>query len=125
MKSQRKGDTAMTDERRKDTAATPAKVKELITAIAEQGNLSQFLELYYWSCEPGFLDIVRAFAAMPESARAAVEAFASMAHDPASVTATWDRAGRLVLTSPQVGQTIAIAQHCAEYDDNGKPPLLH
>src|SRR5262245_61428312 len=113
----------MTDERRKAASATPAEIKELINSIAEQGTPARFLELYYWSREPGFLEIVRAFAAMPENVRAAVEAFVTMAHDPSSVSAAWDLVGRLTLSSPQVGHTIAIAQHCAEHE--GKPPLLH
>ena len=115
----------MTDERRKRTPATAAEVKELVTAITEQGNLARLLELYYWSREPGFLEIVRACAGMPEDARAAVEAFVAMAQDPATITASWDQAGRLILASPQVGHTIVMAQHCVEHDDNGKPPLLH
>ena len=92
---------------------------------AEQCDPARIRELYYWSREPGFLEIVRTFAAMPEAARAAIEAFVSIAHDPSSITATWDLAGRLTLTSPQVGQAIAIVQHCAESDESGKPPLLN
>ena len=114
----------MTDQN-KAALDQPEDLAELIESIAEQGNPARLLEVYYWSREPGFLEIVRMLAAMPEQARAAVEAFASIAHDPSSITATWDLAGRLTLTSPQVGQAIAIVQHCAENDESGKPPLLN
>jgi hypothetical protein len=103
----------------------PEELADLIESIAEQGDPARLLEVYYWSREPGFLEIVRTFAAMPETARAAIDAFVSIAHDPSSITATWDQAGRLTLTSPQVAQAIAIVQHCAENDDSGKPPFLN
>jgi hypothetical protein len=112
--------------RRKRKSAEEAQEEDIVAELrAEQCNPARIRELYYWSREPGFLEIVRTFAAMPEAARAAIEAFVSIAHDPSSITATWDLAGRLTLTSPQVGQAIAIVQHCAENDDSGKPPLLN
>jgi hypothetical protein len=88
-------------------------------------DLARLRELYYWSSEPGFLEMIRTLAAMPETGRAAVEAFVSMAHDPSTIIASLDPQGRLTMMSPQVAQTIAIAQHCADYDDNGTPPRLH
>jgi len=111
--------------RKKSKSGSKEKQENPMPLDWDRCDLARVRELYYWSCEPGFLEIVRTLAAMPENARAAVEAFVSMAHDPSSITATWDPAGRLTLTSPQVGQTIAIAQHCAEHDDNGTPPRLH
>jgi hypothetical protein len=111
--------------RKKRKAGSPGKEENALPLDWERCDLARLRELYYWSSEPGFLEVVRTLAAMPESARAAVEAFVSMAHDPSSIIATLDPAGRLTLTSPQVAQTIAIAQHCAEYDDNGTPPRLH
>jgi hypothetical protein len=110
--------------RKKRKAGSQTKNRSPIPLEGDGWDLARLRELYYWSCEPGFLEIIRTLAAMPESSRASVEAFASMAHDASSITATWDPAGRLTLSSPQVAQTIAIAQHCAEYDD-GTPPLLH
>lgn len=112
--------------RRKRTSRRQAGEDNVVADLrAENCDPARIRELYYWSREPGFLEIVRTFAALPESARAAVEAFVSMAHEPASITATWDRAGRLTLSSPQVAQTIAIAQHCSDHDDNGTPPRLN
>jgi len=111
--------------RKKRKSVSPGK-KELPAPLGwESCDLARLRELYYWSSEPGFLEIIRTLAAMPESGRAAVEAFVSMAHDASTIIANLDPAGRLTMTSPQVAQTIAIAQHCAEYDDNGTPPPLH
>jgi hypothetical protein len=113
------------ESRKKRKSVSPGK-KEIATPLDWQDwDLARLRELYYWSSEPGFLDIIRTLAAMPESGRAAVEAFVSMAHDASSIIASIDPAGRLTMTSPQVAQAIAIAQHCADYDDNGTPPRLH
>ena len=111
--------------RRKGKSGSRMKKEDAMLLGLDPCELALLRELYYWSREPGFLEIVRACAGMPEDARAAVEAFAVMAHDHGTITAAWDSAGRLVLASPQVGHTIAIAQHCAEHDDTGTPPLLH
>jgi hypothetical protein len=91
--------------------------------LAECEDPSRLLELYYFSREPDVLDIMRAVAAMPEEARASLEAFLAMSHEPTSITAKWDAAGRLTLASPQVGQAAAIISYCAENDDGEKPIL--
>jgi hypothetical protein len=111
--------------RRKRKPRPRTKQDDVIAELrADHYDPARIRELCYWSREPGFLEIVRMLVAMPEASRAAVEAFASIAHDPASITATWDLGGRLTLTSPQVAQAIAIVQHCAENDESGKPPPL-
>ena len=111
--------------RKKRKVMSPRK-KDLPASLDWQSrDLARLRELYYWSFEPGFLEMIRTLAAMPESGRAAVEAFVAMVQDPSSIIANLDPTGRLTMTSPQVAQTIAIAQHCAEYDDNGTPPRWH
>jgi hypothetical protein len=111
--------------RKKRKSVSPRK-KDIPAQVDWQSrDLARLRELYYWSFEPGFLEMVRTLAGMSESGRAAVEAFFSMAHDASSIIANLDPAGRLTMTSPQVAHTIAIAQHCADYDDNGTPPRLH
>jgi hypothetical protein len=89
----------------------------VIAALDEANSWSHVLELHYWSREPGMLDIVRALVAMPEHARAAIEAFCMMVHEPAAVAADLDAAGRLTLTSPQMGRSLAIMQFCSDVDD--------
>ena len=91
--------------------------------LAECGDSARLLELFYFSREPDVLEIMRAIAALPEEARAALDAFLAVSHDPAAITAKWDGAGRLTLSSPQVGQTMAIINFCAENDDVEKPLL--
>jgi len=91
--------------------------KIIQSVLAECEDSSRLLELFYLSREPGLLEILRAVAAMPEEARASLEAFFTMSHEPASIRAGWDRSGRLTLTSPQVGQAMAIIRFCAENDD--------
>jgi hypothetical protein len=84
---------------------------------------NRLMEMYYWSQEPGLLEIMRTIATMSESARTALEVFLVMSHEPAAIAAQWDGSGRLTLTSPQVGQAVAVIQYCAEHDDVEKPPL--
>jgi len=91
--------------------------------LAECGDSARLLELFYFSREPDVLEIMRAIAALPEEARAALDAFLAVSHDPVAITAKWDGAGRLTLSSPQVGQTMAIINFCAENDDVEKPLL--
>ena len=93
--------------------------------LAECTDSSRLLELFYFSREPDVLEIMRAIAALPEETRASLEAFLflAMSQDPAAIAARWDGAGRLTLSSPQVGQTMAIMTFCAENDDAEKPLL--
>jgi hypothetical protein len=102
---------------------TPRSARIVQSMLAECEDPSRLLELYYFSREPDVLDIMRAVAAMPEEARASLEAFLAMSHEPTSITARWDAAGRLTLASPQVGQAAAIISYCAENDDGEKPIL--
>jgi hypothetical protein len=97
--------------------------KILESILADSPDSSWLLEFLYWTREPGMLDIVRAIATLPEEARSALEAFFTMSHDPGAVAARWDGAGRLTLASPQVGQTVAILQYCAENEDAETPTI--
>jgi hypothetical protein len=101
----------------------PRSRKILESILADCLDSSCLLEMYYWTREPGMLDLIRAIAALPEEARSALEAFFAMSHEPASVAAKWDGAGRLTLASPQVGQTMALMQYCAEHEDSETPPM--
>ena len=93
--------------------------------VAECGSPAQVLELYYWSKEPGLIDVIRAIVAMPEETKAALEAFVAIARDAKSVVATLDRCGVLSLTSANALKTVALAQHAAEDDIDDQPRLLN
>jgi hypothetical protein len=94
---------------------------KVIAALDESNNWSHVLELHYWSREPGMLDIMRALATMPEDTRAMIETFCAIVHEPAAVAADLDAAGRLTLTSPQIGRSLAIMQFCSDIDDPETP----
>jgi hypothetical protein len=101
-----KGSQAMnepgTEEREPD-------LQKLVEQIFRQlDSPARVMELYYWSREPGLLDIIRSIIAMPAHTRDALEAFLTMAGDPETVAAGIDNAGRLTLSSPQIGQAIEL-----------------
>jgi hypothetical protein len=102
---------------------SPSEAHELIKSIVEQGGARSVMEMFYWSREPGLLELMRAIATMPENARTALEVLFAMSHEPSAITAQWDGSGRLTLTSPQAGQAIAVIQYCTEHDDVEKPLL--
>lgn len=83
------------------------------------------LELYYWSKEPGLVEIIRRIATMPEETRAAIEAFIVLARDTKSVSADLDRRGVLTLSSAEAARTIALAHDAAAQDADDLPRLLH
>jgi hypothetical protein len=93
------------------------------TLVAGGCEPALIVEMYYWTREPGMLELIRAIAALPEEARSALEAFFAMSHEPAAIAARWDAGGRLTLASPQIGQTMAIMQYCAENEDAETPPM--
>jgi hypothetical protein len=98
-----------------------ARTKDVLQSLLARGcDPALIAEMYYWTREPGMLELIRAIAALPEEARSALEAFFAMSHEPTAVAARWD-GGRLTLTSPQVGQTVAIMQYCAEHEDADTP----
>lgn len=93
--------------------------------LAECGNPAQMFELYYWSREPGMIDLVRGIAAMPEEARAAFEAFVALARDPRLIRGVLSAHGELTLVSPDVSQTIALARYSTDDDAEDPMPTLN
>lgn len=67
------------------------------TMVNDGADSSQLLELYYWSQEPGVVEMVRAFLEMSEHTRLMVGNF-MLAAKPQSVVATIEPSGRLVLS---------------------------
>ena len=75
--------------------------------IAEAGNSARLLECYYWSQEPGLLEMIRAFLAMPAETQTALRAFFGSAVVPNSITASIDATGTLTLRSPEAAAILA------------------
>lgn len=95
------------------------------TLVAGCGSPAEVLELYYWSREPGMIEIMRGIVAMPEASRAAFEAFIALARDPKSIEASLNPDGRLTFASPEVPKTIALARYVAENDGDEPVQMLN
>lgn len=71
---------------------------EVIKTLVNGGtDESRLLELYYWSQEPGVVELIRAYLAMDERARLTLGNFMLTAW-PQSIVASTDRSGNLVLS---------------------------
>ena len=115
---------------RRQTAVRPKRksAHELLirALVAGCDKPAEALEIYYWSREPGLIEIVRAIATMPEETRAAIEAFVALAHDQTTtVGARLDPRGVLTLTSLQAAKTVALAQYAAANDVDDAPRPLN
>ena len=77
---------------------------------------------FYWSREPGLIEIIRGIATMPENTRAAIEAFVALARDTRSITAELDSRGVLTLASAEAARAVALARHAVEEEED--PPRL-
>lgn len=60
-------------------------------------DISRLLELYYWSLEPGVIEMTRMYLEMPQRARRALSQYLAAAQ-PRSIVASTDAAGRLILS---------------------------
>src|SRR2546423_7501099 len=104
--------------RKKTRAFNRTRARLLRTLVTRDGNPADMLELYYWSKEPGFTQLIRAIATMPEHTRAALEAFITLARDSRSVTADLDCRGVLTFCSTEAAKSAALALHAAEDTDD-------
>ena len=93
--------------------------------VAGCGGTASVLELYYWSREPGMIDIMRGIVAMPEETRAAFEAFLALARDPKSIEAAISATGVLTLASPETSKAIALARYVAETEGDDSAMMLN
>jgi hypothetical protein len=86
---------------------------EVIRTLVNGGaDSSRLLELYYWSQEPGIVELVRAYLEMNERARLAMGNFLLSAK-PQSIAAALDGQGRLVLSRPSPDNGRAEKQRTA------------
>jgi len=109
---------------RQTRAYRRALARLLRTLAACDGNPADMLELYYWSKEPGFTQLIRAIATMPEPARAALETFIALAGDSKSVTADLDPSGVLTFCSAKAARSAALAMHAVNEAED-RPQLLN
>ena len=108
----------------KSKASQRTRWRLLRTLAACDSNPADMLELYYWSKEPGFTQLIRAIATMPEHTRAALEAFIVLARDSKSVIADLDPSGVLTFCSAEAVRSAAIAMHAVNEAEDG-PQLLN
>ena len=98
----------------------------LIRTLAEScGSPAKALELYYWSREPGLIEVIRGIVMMPEETRGAIEAFVALAGNTRSIKAELNARGVLTLASSEVARTAALARCAAQDDTEDAPRLLH
>ena|ERR1043165_32126 len=104
-----------------------ARTTEMLIRALMQGckNPSEMLELYYWSKEPGLIEIIRGIAAMREDVRAAIETFIALAGDVKSASAELDGRGVLTLASAEAARTAALVRYLAAHDADELSRLPH
>lgn len=70
---------------------------ELIKTLANgSADTSRLLELYYWTREPGIVELIRAYLDMPERTQRSLSTFLLNGR-PGSISSAFDQQGRLVL----------------------------
>jgi hypothetical protein len=70
-------------------------LKSLVSGAADA---SELLEMYYWTREPGIVELIRAYLDMPDRAQRHLSGFL-LKNRPQTVSTVIDQQGRLVLTS--------------------------
>src|SRR5262249_53327029 len=92
--------------------------------IAHEGDAGRLSEICHLTRQPGLLEIVRAIVAMPEGARAALEAFLVASCERGPISTDWDSTGRLILNSLQA-QKPTPEGYDSDLDAIEIPALLH
>ena len=112
---------------KKAKAHQRAQARLLRTLAACGGSPADMLELYYWSKEPGFTQLIRAIVTMPEHTRAALETFIMLARDSRSVRAALDSRGVLTFCSAEAARSAALAAFAvpAVNEAEDRPQLLN
>ena len=83
-------------------------LRSILNHIVEKTDQARLVELYYWTQEPGLLEVIRAIAAMPASTREALESFFALAGDAQSIVANWESSGGLSLKSQALGEALEV-----------------
>jgi hypothetical protein len=72
-------------------------VREVIKTILDDGaDTSRLLELYYWTREPGIIELIRAYLDLPERTQRCLSTFLLNGR-PKGVAGSFDPQGRLIL----------------------------
>lgn len=72
-------------------------VRDVIKTIISGGaDTSRLLELYYWTREPGIIELIRAYLDLPERTQRSLSTYL-LNGKPKAIVATFDPQGRLVL----------------------------
>ncbi len=79
-------------------------VRDVIKTIINDGaDTSRLLELYYWTREPGIVELIRAYLDLPERTQRTLSTYLLNGR-PKAITATFDAQGRLVLARTPNGE---------------------
>lgn len=85
-------------------------VRDVIKTIINGGaDTSRLLELYYWTREPGIVELIRAYLDLPERTQRSLSTYLLNGR-PKAITATFDAQGRLVLARTPNGEAAQPAK---------------
>jgi hypothetical protein len=87
------------------------RMNEVVNQIIDRCDHARLMELYYWTQEPGLLEITRAVAGMSQAGREALESFFRLGGDPQTVVASWETDGRLSLESDNLGHALEVVSY--------------
>jgi hypothetical protein len=82
---------------RRDLSASLAKTTAGI--LAKSRDPARVLEFYYWSRQPGLVELIRAFLALPEKTRKSLDALLVNASDPWLISVRAGKNGCLTLAA--------------------------
>jgi hypothetical protein len=87
---------------------------ELIKTLVNGGaDTSRLLELYYWTREPGIVELIRAYLDLPERTQRSLSTFLLNGR-PQTIAGSFDQQGRLVLARipvPEQAATLPMEKH--------------
>ena len=85
-------------------------IKSIITTCEDPVRV---LELFYFSQEPGALEIMRYLMALPEKGRRALRSFVDSGLDPRTISVDVDTWGRVTFSSPKIAEAMTVMRNSA------------
>lgn len=99
---------------RSSADAQNSEALELIKTLVSGGtDTSRLLELYYWTREPGIVELIRAYLDLPERTQRSLSTYLLNGR-PKMVIGSFDQQGRLVLARTTAAETMAGAARPAD-----------